>query len=136
METQTETQTEKKEKGPCDIVGCENEATVRGQTMRFCYEHYCKITANDGSDGIIKNEEFFVGSHKIKKATREQFNKAKDDLLLDMICGTSEVRIEGDLLKDFEAVKKHYGLKEDSNVIRKLIGVAYEDLVARGVKFS
>jgi len=72
----------------------------------------------------------------IEEAARKHFEKVKDDYLLDMICGSSEVRIEGELLKDFEAVKKHYGLKEDINVIRKLIGVAYEDLVARGVKFS
>ena len=123
-----EPKTKKKAKGICDIVGCENEATVRGQTMRFCYEHYCKITANDGS--TIENEEFFVGSHKIKKATREHLEKVKDDHLLDIICGTSEVRvdIEGELLKEFEFVKKDLGLEDDAEVIRVLINKKYKQL--------
>ena len=64
----------------------------------------------------------------IEEATREHFEKVKDDLLLDMICGTSEVHIEGELLKEFEAVKKHLGLKEDAEVIRVLVNERHEQL--------
>ena len=46
------------------------------------------------------------------------------------------LELEGELLKEFETIKKHFGLKVNENVLRKLIDVAYEDLVARGVKFS
>lgn len=38
------------------------------------------------------------------------------------------IELEGDLLKEFEAVKKYYGLKENENVLRKLIAEVYEDL--------
>ena len=107
-----QTQTKRKEKGICDIVGCENEATVRGQTMRFCYEHYCKITANDGSDGTIKNEEFFVGSHKIKKASEYPVR----------------LELEGELLKRFEVIKKDYGFEEDDSVVSVLVYEKYKQL--------
>jgi hypothetical protein len=113
-----QTQTKKKEKGICDIFGCENEATVRGQTLRFCYEHYSKITANDGSDSTIENETFYIGSHKIKKVPEYLIR----------------LELEGDLLKEFEAVKKYYGLKENENVIRKLIAEVYEDMPCGTIK--
>ena len=105
-----QTQTTKKEKGICDIVGCENEATVRGQTLRFCYEHYSKITANDGA--TVENEEFFVGSHKLKKVPEYPVR----------------LELEGELLKRFEFIKKDYGFKEDDSVVSVLIYEKYKQL--------
>jgi len=66
----------------------------------------------------------------IEEATREHFEKVKDDYLLDIICGPSEVRvdIEGELLKEFEIVKKDLGLEDDAEVIRVLINKKYEQL--------
>jgi len=148
-----QTQTETKEKGICDIFGCENEATVFGQTLRFCYEHYCKITHNAASIIESETETFFDRRKRkvtakrvavpmdadllaeakkwnvnIEEATRKHFEKVKDDYLLDMICGTSEVRIEGELLKRFEVVKKDLGLEDDTEVIRVLLNEKYEQL--------
>ena len=63
-----------------------------------------------------------------EEATRKHFEKVKDDQLLDMICGTSEVHIEGELLKEFEDIRKHLGLEDDAEVIRVLLNERHKQL--------
>jgi hypothetical protein len=112
-----QTQTKRKEKGICDIVGCENEATVRGQTLRFCYEHYSKITNNEGA--IVETEEFFVGSHKLTKAPEYPVR----------------LKLEGTLLKRFKVIKKFYGFEDNNSVIPVLLYEKYKQLFPKETAF-
>jgi len=115
-----ETQTETKEKGICDIFGCENEATVFGQTLRFCYEHYSKITHNAGSTIESETETFF--DRRKRKVTAKRVAVPMDAGLLAE-AKKWNINIE-------EATRKHFKDVQKTGT-KKTVKIEYETVTLK-----